>query len=80
MMSSYNYHKLINVHTRVIKTSSSLLDNMYSNVPSVYETGENGTLCTMRYSDHVSLFTVNTSTEPMMGPIQKQKETFQTKI
>ena len=38
MMSSYNYHKLINVPTRVIKTSSSLLDNMYSNVPSVYET------------------------------------------
>ena len=36
LMSSYSYHKLINVPTRVIKTSSSLLDNMYSNVPSVY--------------------------------------------
>ena len=42
LMSSYSYHKLINVPTRVIKTSSSLLDNMYSNVPSVYEPGESG--------------------------------------
>ena len=79
MMSSYNYHKLINVPTRVIKTSSSLLDNMYSNVPSVYETGESGTLCTIRSSDHFPIFTVRTSTEPIKGPIQKQKRNFSIK-
>ena len=65
MMSPYNYHKLINAPTRVIKTSSSILDNMYSNVPSVYETGECGTLCTIRPSDHFRIFTVRTSTEPI---------------
>ena len=79
MMSSYNYYKLINVPTRVIKTSSSLLDNMYSNVPSVYETGESGTLCRIRSSDHFPIFTVRTSTEPIKGPIQKQKRNFSIK-
>ena len=80
MMSSYNYHKVINVPTRVIKSSSSILDNMYSNVPSVYETGESGTLCTIRSSDHFPiLFTVRTSTEPIKGPIQKQKRNFSIK-
>ena len=79
MMSSYNYHKLINVPTRVIKTSSSLLDNVYTNVPSVYETGESGTLCTIRSSDHLPIFTVRTSTEPIKGPIQKQKRNFSIK-
>ena len=79
MMSSYSYHKLINVPTRVIKTSSSLLDNMYSNVPSVYETGESGTLCTIRYSDHFPIFTVRTSTEPIKGPIHKQKRNLSIK-
>ena len=69
MMSSYNYHKLINVPTRVIKTSSILLDNMYSNVPSVYETGKCGTLYTIRSSDHFPIFTVRTSTKPIKGPI-----------
>ena len=78
-MSSYSYHKLINVPTRVIKTSSSLLDNMYSNVPSVYETGESGTLCTIRFSDHFPIFTVRTSTEPIKGPIHKQKRNFSIK-
>ena len=78
-MSSYSYHKLINVPTRVIKTSSSLLDNMYSNVPSVYETGESGTLCTIRSSDHFSIFTVRTSTEPIKGPIYKQKRNLSIK-
>ena len=81
LMSSYtcSYHKLINVPTRVIKTSSSLLDNMYSNVPSVYATGESGTLCTIRSSDHFPIFTVRTSTEPIKGPIHKQKRNLSIK-
>ena len=52
---------------------------MYSNVPSVYETGESGTLCTIRSSDHFPIFTVRTSTEPIKGPIQKQKRNFSIK-
>ena len=73
LMSSYSYRKLINVPTRAIKTSSSLLDNMYSNVPSAYETGESGTLCTIRSSDHFPIFTVRTSTEPINSSRSKKE-------
>ena len=52
---------------------------MYSNDSSVYETGESGTLCTIRSSDYLPIFTVRTSTEPIKGPIQKQKRNFSIK-
>ena len=52
---------------------------MYSNVPNVYETGESGTLCTIRSSDHFPIFTVRTSTEPIKRHIQKQKRNFSIK-
>ena len=80
LMSSYSYHKLINVLTRVIKTSSSLLDNMYSNVPSVYETGESGTLCTMRSSDHSLYLQLEHQQNLLRDPSISKKETCQLKI
>ena len=56
-MSSYSYNKLICLPTRVIKDSSTLLDNIYSNVPNVYDSGTSGILHSMRCSDHLPIFT-----------------------
>ena len=47
LMASYSYKKLICMPTRVINGSSSLLDNIYTNLPNVYETGQ---------SAHTSIF------------------------
>ena len=44
LMSSYSYNKLIRLPTRVIKDSSTLLDNIYSNVLNVYDSGTSGIL------------------------------------
>ena len=57
LMSSYSYNKLICLPTRVIKDSSTLLDNIYSNVPNVYDSGTSGILHSMRCSDHLPIFT-----------------------
>ena len=57
LMSSYSYNKLICLPTRVIKDSSTLLDNIYSNVPNVYDSGTRGILHSMRCSDHLPIFT-----------------------
>ena len=58
LMSSYSYNKLICLPTRVIKDSSTLLDNIYSNVPNVYDSGTSACiLYSMRCSDHLPIFT-----------------------
>ena len=36
---SYYYHKLINLPTREHKQSSTLLDNIYTNIPDCYDNG-----------------------------------------
>ena len=56
-MSSYSYNKLICLPTRMIKDSSTLLDNIYSNVPNVYDSGTSIILHSMRCSDHLPIFT-----------------------
>ena len=44
--------------TRVINGSSSLLDNIYTNLPNVYEAGQSGVLYCIRFTDHMPIFTV----------------------
>ena len=44
--------------TRVINGSYSLLDNINTNLPNVYETGQSGVLSCIRSTDHMPIFTV----------------------
>ena len=39
IFSTYYYHKLINLPTRERKQSSTLLDNIYTNIPDCYNSG-----------------------------------------
>ena len=41
---SHYYHKLINLPTRERKNSSTLLDNIYTNIPDCYNTCTSGVL------------------------------------
>ena len=58
LMASYSYNNLICMPTRVINGSSSLLDNIYTNLPNVYETRQIGVLYCIRSTDHMPIFTV----------------------
>ena len=51
---TYYYHPLINKPTRVYKTKSSLLDNMYTNYPNINACG----ILKTTFSDHYSLFSI----------------------
>ena len=55
-MSLYSYKKLISVPTRVIKSSSTVIDNIYSNFPDIYNNGNSGVLGCIRTTDHMSIF------------------------
>ena len=44
IFSTFYYHKLINLPTRERKQSSTLLDNIYTNIPDCYDTGTSGIL------------------------------------
>ena len=44
IFSSYYYHKLINLPTRERKKSSTLLDNIYTNISDCYNTCTSGVL------------------------------------
>ena len=39
IFSAFYYHKLINLPTRERTQSSTLLDNIYTNIPDCYDTG-----------------------------------------
>ena len=49
--STFYYHKLINLPTREHKQSSTLLDNIYTNIPDCYDTGTSGILKFLIQSD-----------------------------
>ena len=57
MFSSYYYHKLINLPTRERNRTSSLLDNIYTNIPDCYNTCTSGVLKFLTQSDHYPIFT-----------------------
>ena len=64
MFSSYYYHKLINLPTRPINLSFSLLDNIYINIPDCYNTCTSGVLKFLTQSDHYPIFTIRNKIEP----------------
>ena len=57
LCSTYYYHKLINLPTRECNNSSTLLDNVYTNIPDSYDSGSSGILKFMTQSDHYPIFT-----------------------
>ena len=58
ILSSHYYHKLIDLPTRERKESSTLLDNIYTNIPDCYDTCNSGVLKFMTQSDHYPIFTI----------------------
>ena len=63
MFSSYYYYKLINLSTRGINLSSSLLDNIYTTIPDCYNTNISGVLKCLTQSDHYPIFTIRNKKE-----------------
>ena len=80
LMSSYLYNKLICLPTRVIKDSSTLLDNIYSNVSNVYGSGTSGILHSMRCSDHLPIFTFRSVSKTIAFEAYRKKVTVARKI
>ena len=64
IFSTYYYHKLINLPTRVRKQSSTLLDNIYTNIPDCYDSSTSGILRFLSQSDHYQIFTMRTNLIP----------------
>ena len=58
IFSFYYYHKLINLPTREIHIYSSLIDNIYTNIPECYNTGTSGVLKLLTQSDNYPIFTI----------------------
>ena len=58
IFSSHYYNKLINLPTRERKNSSTLLDNIYTNIPDCYNTCISGVLRFFTQSDHYPVFTI----------------------
>ena len=75
LMSTYPYNKLICLPTRVIKDSSTLLDNICSNVPNVYDSGTSGILHSMRCSDHLPIFTFGSISKTVAFEAYQKKGT-----
>ena len=55
---SHYYHKFINLPIRERKGSSTLLDNIYTNIPDCYNTCTSGVLKFLTQSDHYPIFTI----------------------
>ena len=64
ILSTYYYHKLINIATRERKQSYTLLDNIYTNIPDCYVTGSSGVLRFLTQSDDYPIFTVRNNVLP----------------
>ena len=64
MMSAHYFHKLINLPSRQRKNSSTLLDNIYTNIPDCYNTCSSGVMKFLSQSDHYPIFTIRNNIEP----------------
>ena len=63
IFQSYYYQKLIiDKPTRVTEKSATLLDNIYTNMPDLFNRNESGILLT-RITDHYPIFTVRSESE-----------------
>ena len=56
--SSHYYHKLIDLLTRERKESSTLFDNIYTNIPDCFNSCNSGVLTFLTQSDHYPIFTI----------------------
>ena len=61
IFSTFYYHNLINLPTRDRNQSSTLLDNIYTNIPDCYDTGTSGILKFLTQSYHYLIFTTRKS-------------------
>ena len=61
ILSSHYYHTLIDLPTREWKESSSLLDNIYTNIPDCYN--NSGVLKFLTQSDHYQIFSIRKDEE-----------------
>ena len=63
LLTSYSYEKLITLPTREIGSSSTHIDNIYTNIPEPNLTGQSGVLnTTIRTTDHYPIFTIRYNT------------------
>ena len=58
LMSLYSYKKLISVPIRDINNSSTVIDNIYSNFPDIYNHDNSGVLGCVRTTDHMPIFSI----------------------
>ena len=63
IFSLYYYRKLINLPTREKNNSSTLIDNIYTNIPDCYSTCNSGVLKFLTQSDHYPIFTMRKGSE-----------------
>ena len=80
IFSSHYYHKLINLPTRERKDSSTLLDNIYTNIPDCYNNCTSGVLTFFTQSDHYPIFTIRKNVMPPKPKRMLIKETITIKI
>ena len=55
---SYSYKKLVSVPTRVINNFSTVIDNIYSNFPDIYNNGTSCVLGCIRTADPMPIFSI----------------------
>ena len=70
IFSSHYYHKLINLPTRERKKSSTLIYNIYTNIPDCYNTCTSGMLRFFTQSDHYPVFTIRKDVQSSNLPNQ----------
>ena len=64
IFSTYYYHILINLPTRVRTQSSPLLDNIYTNIPDCYDIGTSEIQRFLPQSIHYPIFTMRKNVIP----------------
>ena len=79
LLLSYFYYSLINKPTRVVNDSSSLIDNVYTNIAQCGDICSTGVLTT-DFSDHYLIFAVLTLIHVKLHPLSLKYANFSIKI
>ena len=75
LFSAHYYRKLIEVPTRVVENSSTLLDNVYTNCPIK----ESSSVLKTEVTDHYSIFSVRDHLEPIKDTKHREVRNFSIK-
>ena len=78
LLLSYFYYPLINKPTRVVNDSSSLIDNVYTNIAQCGDICSTGVLTT-DFSDHYSIFAITNFNLCKVTPAIIRKREFSNK-